>query len=278
MLASLLALNLLANPDLDEGRQLYDQMQFKGAEARLRLAREQASSDEELEEVLHLLARTLAAQRRLREAEDVYAELLAKAPNAKAPADVSPTLADVFERARERLYPRDFVRLRARPGPGAPSLTLVDPWSRVKSVVAVSEDGARRALGPSLSLEGLAARKVEALDQHGAVLASVELAAAPPAAVSAREPVEAVETTVAPARHRWVSWTLAALAVVAAGVGTGFAVAAADDYRASERQLWGSDAVTFGQRAQTRAIVANVCFAAVLVTGGTAAVLWAIRF
>ncbi|MBX7097110.1 MAG: hypothetical protein K1X89_05325, partial [Myxococcaceae bacterium] len=217
LVACLTAL-LGASADFDEGAKLYDAMQFRAAEARLRLAREQAVSDGEKVPVLDLLARTLVAQGRVKEAEDVYAELLALAPHASPPADVSPKIADAFQRAKVRLYPKDFVRLLAKHD----AVTLVDPWRSCESVAVTAADGALSTLpaspGVAVTLPA-GARSVRAL-AGPRVLASVELTSSdaparaeaplPSATPPAGPAAELVAPAVAPDPSRWPACTLTA--------------------------------------------------------------------
>lgn len=286
---SLVALALQASPDLAAGQKLYDAMQFRAAEARLRLAREQPESDAELDEVLYLLAKSLSAQRRLREAQDVYAELLARSPMAEAPSDVAPTLAEAFVRAKEQLYPRDFVRLRLQSLPAAAfAVNVIDPWRQVKSLVLselLSTGDTRATVLPPVattipaSPPDVSARSLEALNANGTRVAYADLvpvAAPSPAAVAVREalPPEPAQATLS----RWPEWTLVALGALAAGAGVGLAVSASSDYRAAEAAHWASDTRTLGSRGQAKAVAANITFGTALAAGAAATVLWTVRF
>src|SRR4051812_14756911 len=76
-LSQLALVSLVAgtNPYLDSGRELYRSVRFKDAEAQLQLARRvPTSTRDERREALDLLARAIAAQGRLEDAEAVYAE------------------------------------------------------------------------------------------------------------------------------------------------------------------------------------------------------------
>lgn len=284
LVACLTAL-LGTSPDFDEGAKLYDAMQFRAAEARLRLAREQAVSDDEKVPVLELLARTLVAQGRVKEAEDVYAELLALSPHAAPPADVSPKIADAFQRAKARLYPRGFVRLLVK----RETVTLIDPWRGCDSVEVTGADAAQTTLPPSPGVAvalPAGARTVRAL-AGTRVLASAELptgdapviADAPlPTAAPASSSTELVAPAVAPAPSRWPEWTLTAVAVAAAASGAACAVSASADVRAAEGAFYGSDARALGTRARGKALAANVLVGAAIASGAGAGLLWTLRW
>jgi hypothetical protein len=287
MLAAMTVLLLSANPDLEAAEKLYDQMQFKAAEARLRVARGQASSDEELARVLYLLARTLASARRTLEVEDVYAELLARVPHAAVPTDVSPTLVEAFNRAKLKLYPRDFIRLLQR---DRTVVEVVDPWRRVQTlqlkdwVMSVEgkptalalEDGRRAALPPEP--QGLTSRRVIAYDSDNKWVAELAVALEPKPPPPPPNPAITASVENPPPVSRWPEWSLAALSVLSAAAGAAFAVTAAQDYRAADLHFWGMGTVQLGQRAQQRAIAANVLLGTSLLSAGAAILLWRIRF
>lgn len=271
MFAFCLLLTLGANVDLDEGRMLHDSMQFRAAEARLRLARQQAQSPAERNEAIDLLARTLAAQGRLKDAEDLYSELLALDPHVEAPKDVAPKISDAFNRARESLYPKDFVRLLSS-SPG--KVTLVDPWRKV----ARTSTGVVLTPGVETAVD---APSIEVFDAQNKRLAAITLAVAdrpvetkltPPVV----EPAPMVNSEPASV-SRVPEWTLAATAVVSIAVGVGLAVSASSDSRAAGAAYWGSDTRALGERAQSKAIASNVLIGAGLAAGASAGLMWTFR-
>src|SRR5205814_6758319 len=106
------------NPNLTEGRRLYEGLHYREAEEKLRLARHDAAlTDAERLEAYELLAQALIAQTRVAEGEDVFAELLVLVPNAPAPHDTSPKVEEAFARTKRRMYPPDFVKLTQRAAP-----------------------------------------------------------------------------------------------------------------------------------------------------------------
>ncbi len=272
MFAFCLLLTLGANVDLDEGRKLHDSMQFRAAEARLRLARQQAASPAERNEAIDLLARTLAAQGRLKDAEDLYSELLALDPHAQSPRDVAPKISDAFLRAKQTLYPKDFVRLLST-SPGR--VTLIDPWRLVARVT----EGV--TLEPGIDTY-IYVSPIEAFDAQGQKVASlavqladrpVEAKLTPPIA----DPPPVIVATPAAGLSRVPEWTLTATAVVAIAVGVGLAVSASSDYRSADAAFYGSDTQTLGARGQSKAIAANVLIGAGLAAGAGAGLMWTFR-
>ncbi|MBI3185876.1 MAG: tetratricopeptide repeat protein [Myxococcales bacterium] len=144
LLGSMLALAMGANGDLEEARRLYDSMLFRLAEAQLRSLVRKAPPQDVRREAYDLLARALAAQSRLEEAEAAYAQLLEADPHAPGPRDAAPKVRKVFQRAKERLYPPGFAQLERVPAEEpVVEVRLVDPWSIVREVVLM------QALGPS---------------------------------------------------------------------------------------------------------------------------------
>src|SRR5438093_1013129 len=112
MATAWLVLALLnADPHLVRGRALYEALLYEDSEVELRLARDATlANPDEQREVLRLLASALAAQGRLVEAENAFADLLQRAPDTPDPADVSPKISELFFRAKARVYPRDHVQ------------------------------------------------------------------------------------------------------------------------------------------------------------------------
>ena len=122
----------LANPYLDEGRQLYGSLRFRDAIVRLEIARKvQASPLAEHLEVLELLGRALLAEGRLKEAEGAFAEMVTLDPSVALPNDSPPRLLETFRAAKRTVYPEGFIGLRALLAPpGSVRLELKDPWAR----------------------------------------------------------------------------------------------------------------------------------------------------
>src|SRR5687768_8494953 len=80
---SVLALVVLTTtPPLEKGRRLYEAMEFKAAERVLRQVNPENLEAQERRDACDLLARSLLAQNREKEAEAAYAVLLRTDPNA----------------------------------------------------------------------------------------------------------------------------------------------------------------------------------------------------
>jgi hypothetical protein len=247
---SVLLLALAANPHLDEGRKLYEQLKYPEAEARLKIAAEAPNNTSaEQAQIADLLARAMIAQGRSAEAERVYSELLAKQSDAPDPAAASPKIREVFNRAKRSVYPEGFVRVQRAPSAaGRLEVELIDPWRKVKSLsLAVSKAGAAWVAQPMTTTARHAGADlapppgatwrctVEALDDTGTVVASLATRDAPlvfealPAKVTTAAPeVPRVEAPKGPTR--WPAFVVGALALAAIGTGTGFAISSSHDY------------------------------------------------
>ncbi len=283
------AMLLGANPYLDEGQKAYDALLYEQAVARLKLAVEvPTSSIEERRRAHDLLARSLLALGRFEDAEEAYAALLAKDPDAPDPQG-APKVRETFRRAKERLYPPDMVRLERLPSPpGRLVLEVLDPWSNVRELLLYeSKDGAFRPR--SLAREGRQAAAdldrrhgaplryyVVAVRADGQIAASlgsesqpfvVAATAAPPGAVSverAREPVVV--------RHvNWPAWALGVTSALAIGAGTAFAFSSAADSAEAARNDVGVERKALDDRAYQKAWAANVLIGAGVAAGAGAA-------
>jgi tetratricopeptide (TPR) repeat protein len=128
----LLALLVTANPALDEGRVLYQQLNYEQALVKLKAAAEAADSTAERREAYDLLARTWAALGDVKQAESTYTQLLAKDPLAPAPAEAAPKIRAAYNSAKSALFPPGTVRLTRVASPANKlKLQLFDPWSAV---------------------------------------------------------------------------------------------------------------------------------------------------
>ncbi len=182
--AYLTVLVLTANPYLEEGKSFYQSLHFREAESRLRLARENpGNTADETREILDLLARSVSAFGRFDEAEEIYAELLAKDPHAPAPSHAAPAITNAFLAAKKRLYSPEYVKVSlGKVSDGTLEVLLVDPWQRAdalflvdaeapeKKQLAVEDHRAaigRASLGPQ--------PKVEAQSASGEILATLDL-------------------------------------------------------------------------------------------------------
>ncbi len=288
-----LGLVLAANPYLGEGQKLFDGMRYPEAEARLRTAREvPTSTPEERRRVYDLLARSVAAQGRLPEAEGLYAELLAKDPDAPAPQGVSPKIRETFHRAKERIYPPPYAQLSPQPAaPGRLELLLVDPWQKVSEVVLSTSVGEKPFSQSVLTGSGRtyeaalpATREglryyVQARGADGAVLARLGTAEAPlvvaaaaPAAATALAP--AAEVSAEPAGpSRWPAWLTGGVAVAAAAGGVALLLSSRADDAAAHAATEAKVAIPLSSSARAKAIGADVLFGAAVVAGAGTAVM-----
>ncbi len=308
-LGSVLAAVLLAvsgaSPELSEGRELYRAMRYRLAEEPLRAAAARPeNSRAERYEAHDLLARALAAQGKLEEAEAVWGELLAKDPNAPPPDKVAPKISEAYRRAKVRLYPPEHVVLAPlATGPDALELEVQDPWEAVAALTLKELDGAQpeRALERKDGRALLELRSVppgryvvEARSAAGALLAQLgsserplvlgkppapaPVAAkeappplprpAPPRAVEAAPPVAAVEAP----PPRWVAWTLAGLAVLAGGAGGALAASSSSD---ALRAVDAGGAPALVESAHQKALGANVLVGGAVVAGvGSGILFW----
>jgi len=229
-----------ANPYLEEGKGFYQSLRFREAESRLRLARENpGNTADETREILDLLARSVSAFGRFDEAEEIYAELLAKDPNAPAPSHAAPAIVNAFLAAKKRLYSPDYVKLSlGRMSDGTLEVLLVDPWQRAdvlylldaavpeKTQLAVEDHRAtvnRANLGHQ--------SRVEAQSPSGEILATLDLSlvrapksSSEPAAVALSAPAAATgELASAGPTPRPRTWLIVAgsgtaIAVISAGI------------------------------------------------------------
>jgi hypothetical protein len=182
--AYLTVLFFTANPYLEEGRVFYQSLHFREAESRLRLARElPGNTAEQTREIFDLLARSVAAFGRFNEAEAIYAELLAKDPQAPAPSHAAPAITNAFLGAKKRLYAPDFVKLSlGNVSDRTVEVLLVDPWQRAATLHLVNTEAPRKT---ALALKDYRATvdrvgmgrepRVEARSASGETLATLDL-------------------------------------------------------------------------------------------------------
>ena len=265
-----LSTTLAANPYLEEARKLVDSMQYQKARERLEYARQATTSTrDERRETYQLRARSWAAEGDLARTEAAFSELLAGDPTAPAPRDAPPRIRDAFRRAKERLYPPDFVALEQRPAPpGRLELALKDPWSRVRNVTLSQArgDGAFEASPVQLSDEAVGGTTLappapsaptrwfaEARGAKDEVLARLGSAEQPfVLEVRGRAVVEGEAAPPAAPRPAWVPWTIAALGVAAAAAAGVFTVVGFDDYnRAGRPDTFVDDRIRLDARART---------------------------
>jgi hypothetical protein len=286
-----------ANPHLDEGRVLYEAQLYERAAEKLREAIQVPDlSAEERIEGYDLLARSLAALKRMDEAKATYSALLVMEPHAPFPKDAAPKIRDAFTQAKRELYRREYVELELLPAPaGWLKVRIIDPWEQVKEVrmqargpagfqpLTLTRDGmAASGELPAPGEDGTAALYLEALaasDGHVTarlgspeqplVFRGVPRAVLPSARPEAREHLS-------PGRGaRWGGWALAGASVLAATVGTVLAVQASQDSRAADRAPWASETRTLDSRARRKALQSHLLIGGALAGGAGAVVLLA---
>lgn len=229
------------------------------------------------------------------DADRVFAELFAHDPHADLSGPASPKLKAALARAKERVYPRDFVRLELRPtAEGSVRIFVLDPWRRVadvstwfrqangdpQSLVMVVDDGGFRAVLPDTAVAAKVPYWIEARNARGEVVARLGTADepllwtrfAPRATDAGRSSSTPPLVTGGPPRA--FIWALVGTAVVTAVVATGLGLSAADDARRARKAEFGSETQELNASARQKAIAANVLGGAALVTGGTAGILW----
>jgi tetratricopeptide (TPR) repeat protein len=287
-----------ANPQLDEGRALYQSLRYERAAEQLKLATQAPGlTPEERITSYDLLARSLAALGRMDEARATYRELLRLDPHAPAPRDAAPKIRDAFTQAKEALYRHDFVELELRQAPpGRLEARLVDPWGLVTAVRMQTrgpqgftpqplEHGAAGVRGelPPAGEDGDVALYVEAQGQEGQVLARLGSPERPLVFRGVpRAGLPSAHTTLTPEGEShasrgsgatWVGWTLAGASVVAAGVGTLLAVQASQDSSAADQAPWASETRALDERARSKSIQSHFLIGGALVGGAGAVVL-----
>jgi hypothetical protein len=306
MLALVAVVVLSVNPFLEEGRASYSALKWDKAEQQLRLACESPSNTaEERYEAHDLLARTLSATGRAEAALEAYARLLSLDPHAKGPTEAAPKIRELFRRAKESLYPRDYVRLRQLPStPSQLELELVDPWAQVATLAlfeAAQGDerfsertmlkrefratAELRALGPGQTLRYFVVARSESgqpLAQLGAIdkplaretpaaLSSATLPAPSPALAQSPQPQPESQALPKP---RWVAWALTGLGASAAVAGGILGSNALAERQRAQDARWGSETLAASNLAQQDAKAANVLFAGAALAGTTAGVLF----
>jgi hypothetical protein len=289
--SALLALLVVgANPYLEEGQRHHDALEYERAEGALRLAIQVPTSTQEERRRAHdLLARSLAAQGKLDQAQEVYRALLATDPHAPSPDPAPPRIRARFQAAKESLNPRPFVRLSPRPAsPETLAFEVVDPWQVVASLVFFTGPAGGPFTPTSLTRRGdqaLGAQPpgprplhvyAQAADAQGAVLATWRSAESP-AAVGAPEtslPAAALVREGPSARPRWPAWSSFGAAAAALTVGAALAASAMAVVRLAERPgVFANQIDRLDARAAQKATAANVLIGAGLLCGA-AGILW----
>ncbi len=275
-----------AHPYLDEGQRLYEAQSWAPAAARLTMAADVPElSRAERRLAVGLLARCHLALGNAEQAQEAFAKLLSRDPSAPAP-EGAPKLREVYARAKQRLYPPDYVRLEALAAPpGQLWIALVDPWAQVHQVrlfqAGASAAYTESAFEPaedhySAPLEPGAERYfVRAESRAGAPLAVLGDAGAP-LQISRAPQILAVGPAQSAPRTRLPVWVAAVASAVALGVGVGLAAAASADSQQAGASVFSSDRKALDDSAHGKAVAANVLIGVAVVGGaGTAVLAWA---
>lgn len=254
--ATVLALVLAqpANPWLAEAKALTAELRFNEALERLDLARSvPGMTPAQRHELFELRGRCLVAVGKREAAVDDFASLLREDPTWEPEREKTPPkVLEVFDDAKTRVYPADFVQLELLPGPiGEVSVKVVDPWHRVAQLFRLvrvndapwDEVEVVRANGLAAFPLVVPARArvswyLEARDSGGAVVAHVGTQQEPRLASTMEVDVTAqtLKDTAGPRRITgWVVLGVGVLSVIAGAVlqinGWGLRLAARDPTR-----------------------------------------------
>jgi hypothetical protein len=296
---SLVSALLGANPFLEEGKQFYRDMFYPQAADRLRVAVDAPNiTREERREAVDLLARSLAALGHLDEAEHEYARLLEKDSNAPAPAHAAPKIRQAFLKAKERLYPHDFVQLTlVAVTPASIEINMVDPWQAVHDIdvfqarpgepfaqLEVSVDGTGRVTGRLDTRRQPVRYYARAVGVEGRVLASLGTEKTPLSYGTAPEVrvdpgPEAGGLVASPGagastRAGWPVWTLAGSATVAAVASGGLAAWSSSDYQSAATTPVGTTRKSLDDSSRSKAIGAYVAGGVALAAALGAVLVW----
>jgi hypothetical protein len=276
-----------SNPYLTEALAMYRRLDYSNALKRLDVARRvPTNSREDQEAILDLLARCQVAEGRVKDAEATFTELLLLKPRHQLEPNASPKILTPFKSARARLYPEGFVSLKLETGtPEWLTGQLVDPHARVTQLrLFFRKSTDVRFESEALPLQGDLwehrfdsphAWYVEAIDDTGAVVASVGSAALPGGA--AQVTVEP-ELRTAPAQfgtaRRTALYVTAALALASLATGTVLQLQSQRAANEAKNAEWADDALRGSAAAAGQARVGNGFFVAAGAATAGAFVLW----
>ena len=286
--AALVTTILATNPYLDEARALLDSMQYEKARARLEYAkRTSTSTRDERRETYQLLARAWAAEGKLDQAEASFAELLAQDAAAPGPREAAPRIREAFRRAKERLYPADFVSLVQAPAAvGRVEFEIKDPWSLVQTLRLLEARGDGDFVPRVLSMNGDKVASAQLLEPAPGKATrwfaeAVDAKQVVRARLGSREQPFVFDvgdaTTSAggvAGRPRFVPWLATGFAVAAAAVSAGFAFQGVNDYRAAGEARLNTDTAQLDSRARQNFTVAWATGISAVVFAAAAAVLF----
>lgn len=135
------------NPYLVNARSLFASQRFVEARSQLEIALEVPSMDSSQKlEALDLLGRCQIAEGKRALAEDSFARLLAIDPHWELDRGASPKVLGVFDAAKSRLFPLDFVSLSPLLAPPMQlRAAVVDPWKRIARVWLMSQENGQKS-------------------------------------------------------------------------------------------------------------------------------------
>jgi hypothetical protein len=288
---TILALCVLAavahadNRHLVEARAALDAVRYDEARAQLVAALEQGNnSPAEVAEIYQLSASTALVLGQRESAERYFRRWLAIDPSAQLPDSVAPKLREPFVAAQAYMAARGHLSVMIEHrGDAIDVLVAADPLAMVGAVRAGDE---KVALGADrrAKLHGNAER-VAVLDEFGNHLIELPVPPAEPAAAPPEPtPVPAPHEPAAPGpglMHQPLAWAVPA--VVLAGVGVGFELAARDaddqlsNVLANSGQHFYGDADALRSRRDRDAIIADVAFGTSAACVAVAVIVYAIR-
>lgn len=291
---------LQANPYLEDAQKAFDDLHFRDAETKLKLALSAPDSTPKETEAAHdLLARTLLALGRRAEAEDAYVALLTLNANVPEPTNVSPKVKDLFREVKARLYPKGFIRLQqVQSSPEMVVVRIVDPWNLVVGVrfsarlmsgqvreepLRIENGRGSANLGPlgplarapelvvvgknSEELMRMAMEMPTGVKPGGEGL-DPKVVSRPPGLVE--KGPELPSTPV-----NWPAWTTTAVAVVAGAAALGLGVSSGVDYaRGGNPDAFASEVLAADNAARSKALAAQVVGVGAVLAAAGAVALW----
>ncbi len=250
----LVAATALANPAVDAGKRLYDDLEYKKALKQFEKALKQDLAPEERATALQYLGLTQATLNDLAGAAGTFKQLLELKPDFELDrSSTPPKILDLFEKVRSTMpKPKvtapppkasELVLTHVAPSEARPGraidlpLTLTDPDHRAAVVIVrfrrhgdaswqelklTAASGSLVAQLPGMVVQSPSIEYyIAAQDANGEVLTTVA-SEAEPMVVPVREPAKPQAT---PVYRRWWFWTILAAGVVAIGTATAVAVA-----------------------------------------------------
>jgi len=272
------------NPKLAAARAAIEAVRYDDARGLLVQALKAGTNDpDELREIYQLSAATAVVLGQNDLAEQYYRRVLSLDPDARLPADASPKLRQPFVAAQAFMAAHRRLEVRAaRRGRRIEVTVVADPLGMVAAVTAIVDGEALPEVavgdGPVVLAPDGKVTRIVLLDEHGNALRTI--AAPAPAAAAGGDPAGPAERPASPHTpilRRWVTWAVPA--VVLAGTGAGFLVAAQrasgrlDDILATSGAHYLDEAEQERTRWHDESLISTVAFAAAGVFTVTAIVM-----